>query len=109
MPTKRKRAPQLKERKARVRAKPTLDRDLLLQTLAGYAEVNKITAAERRARLKTMTDAEAREIFESLYETWKRSGQLAGGNWEALARRKIEYKIQIRRAFESLAKAKGLI
>lgn len=109
MPTKRKRSPQVKETKARYRTRSKLDRDIVLQTLAGYAEVNKITAAERRARLKTMTDAEAREMFESLYETWKRSGQLAGGNWEALARRKIEHKIQIRRAFESLAKAKGLI
>jgi hypothetical protein len=46
-----------------------LDRDILRQTLAGHAEANRITEAERRARLKTMTDAEAREIFASLYET----------------------------------------
>ncbi len=88
---------------------PKLDRDILLQTLAGYAEVNRITDAERRARLKTMTDAEAREIFASLYETWKRSGKLAGGNWEALARSKIEHKIRVRQAFEALARRNNLI
>ncbi|MBI3359671.1 MAG: hypothetical protein HY023_00995 [Chloroflexi bacterium] len=88
---------------------PKLDRDILLQTLAGYAEVNKITEATRRAQLKTMTDAEAREIFASLYETWKRTGQQAGGNWEAIARRKLEHKIGMRQAFEALARRKGLI
>lgn len=109
MPTKRKRAPQVKETKARYRAKSKLDRDILLQTLAGYAEVNKITAAERDARMKTMTDAEAMRIFVSLYETWKRTGKQAGGNWDALARWKLEQKIQIRKAFETFARAKGLI
>lgn len=87
---------------------PKLDRDILLQTLAGYAEVNKITEAERRARLKRMTDAEARDIFASLYKTWKLSGKRAGGNWEALARRKIEHKIRVRQAFEALSRLRGL-
>ncbi|MEK7278181.1 MAG: hypothetical protein AAB427_12595, partial [Chloroflexota bacterium] len=75
----------------------------------GYAEVNKITAAERDARMKTMTDAEAMRIFVSLYETWKQTGKQAGGNWDALARWKLEQKIQIRKAFETFARAKGLI
>ena len=109
MPTKRKRPPQVKETKARYRAKSKLDRDILLQTLAGYAEVNRITAAESAARMKTMTDAEAMRIFVSLYETWKQTGKQAGGNWDALARWKLEQKIQIRKAFETFARAKGLI
>ena len=85
-----------------------LDRDILLQTLAGYAEVNKITEAERRARLKTMTDAAAREIFASLYETWKQSGKRAAGDWEALARHRIEHHLRVRQALEVLAKNTGL-
>ncbi len=32
------------------------DRALLLQTLAGYTEVNRITAAERCQRLQTITN-----------------------------------------------------
>ncbi len=109
MPGKRKRAPQMKETKAQYRIRSKLDRDIVLQTLAGYAEVNKITAAERDARLKMMTDAEAMSIFASLYETWKRTGKQAGGNWEALASWKLEQKIRTRKAFEVFARAKGLI
>ena len=86
-----------------------LDREILRQTLAGYAEVNKITEAERRARLKTMTDAEPLAIFASLYELWERSGKRAGGDWEALSRRVIEHKIRVRKDFETLARRKGLI
>ena len=86
-----------------------LDREITLQTLKGYAIVNQITEAERRARLKTMTDAEALEIFASLYNTWKRTGKQAGGDWEALARRRLEHKIRMRQAFEALARYKGLI
>ncbi len=86
-----------------------LDRDIVLQTLAGYAEVNRITEAERRARLKSMTDTQAREIFSALYETWKRSGKQAGGEWGALARLKVEHKIKVRQAFEALARRRGLI
>lgn len=88
---------------------PHIDRDILLQTLAGYAEVNRIAEEERRARLKQMTDAEARGIFECLYETWKQTGKQAGGDWEALARLRLEPKIAVRRAFEALARHKGLI
>jgi hypothetical protein len=86
-----------------------LDREIVLKTLRGYAIVNQITEAERRARLKTMTDAEAREIFDSLYDTWKRTGKQAGGDWEALARRELEDKIRVRRAFEALARRRGLM
>ncbi len=84
-----------------------LDRVTVLQTLRGYAIVNKITEAERRARLQTMTDAEARAIFVALYVTWKKTGRQAGGDWEALARQKMEYHLQLRRAFETLARHKG--
>ncbi len=86
-----------------------LDREITLQTIKGYAIVNQITEAERRARLKTMTDAEALEIFASLYDTWKRTGKQAGGDWEALTRRRLEHKIRVRQAFEALARRKGLI
>ncbi|MBM4425041.1 MAG: hypothetical protein FJ030_16960 [Chloroflexi bacterium] len=87
---------------------PKLDRDLLRQTLAGYAEVNRITEAERRARLKTMTDAESRVIFDDLCATWERLGK-SGGDWERVNRWRIEQKIALRQAFERLARAKGLI
>jgi len=56
-----------------------LDRETLLQTLRGYAEVNAITEAERHARLAKMTSAESWAVFESLYEVWERAGRRAGG------------------------------
>jgi hypothetical protein len=87
---------------------PKLDREILRQTLAGFAEVNKITEAERRARLKTMTDAEARAIFDDLCASWERLGK-GGGDWERVNRWRIEQKINVRQAFERLARAKGLI
>lgn len=46
--------------------KTKLNREIVLRTMRGYAEVNRITEAERRARLQHMTDAEARAIFEGL-------------------------------------------
>ena len=86
-----------------------VDRDILLKTLAGYEEVNRITTSERRARLKSMTPQESMEIFVALYETWEKSGKKSGGDWEAIKRRKLEDKIRLRRAFETLALKKGLI
>jgi hypothetical protein len=97
----------LNRQAARVLA-PKLDRDILLQTLAGYAQVNRFTAAERRARLKRMTDAKSLAVVASLCETWTRSGRQAAGNREALARRELEHKLQLRQAFEALARSKGL-
>ena len=87
----------------------TLDRELLLQTLQGYEEVNRITAQERRARLKSMTREQSLAIFAALYETWEKSGKKSGGDWDRIAKRKLEEKIRLRRTFESLARAKGLI
>ncbi len=86
-----------------------LDRETLLQTLRGYAEVNAITEAERHARLAKMTSAESWAVFESLYEVWERAGRRAGGDWEALARRRLEEAVVVRKAFERLARHKGLI
>jgi hypothetical protein len=84
---------------------PKLDRDTLLQTLAGYAEANAIAEAERRARLAAMTEAQARAIFDDLCATGYRQTQ-AGGDWERLNRWRIEQKIALRRALDRLARAK---
>jgi hypothetical protein len=81
----------------------------LLKTLRGYAEVNAITEAERRARLARMTSADSWAIFVGLYEAWERTGKQAGGNWEALARRRLEEAVRVREVFEKLARHKGLI
>ena len=43
-----------------------LNREVVLKTLRGFEEVNRITEAERRERLANMTDEEARAIFDDL-------------------------------------------
>lgn len=86
-----------------------LDPEIVRQTMAGFAEVNKITEAERKARLKSMTDAEAWGIFASLYDMWKRTGADAGGDWNALAEYRLAHHLRVRDAFEALARRKGLI
>jgi len=87
----------------------SIDRDILFQTLRGYAEVNAITEAERRERLARISSAENWEIFDALYETWEITGKRAGGNWEAIARQRLADAIALRRAFEVVARRKGLI
>ena len=44
-----------------------LNREIVLQTLKGYEEVNRITARERRERVGRMTDKEARKLFNDLH------------------------------------------
>ena len=86
-----------------------LSKDLLRQTLRGYAEINEITSAERAAVLAQMTRSESWAIFDALYETWKRTGQRAGGEWEALAEQRLADEIALRRTFEEIARRKGLL
>jgi Ser/Thr protein kinase RdoA (MazF antagonist) len=88
---------------------PKLDRQLVIRTLAGYAEVNKITEAERRAWLAAMTGAQARALFDDLCASWDHSAASSGADWQSLDRWRIEQKIAVRRAFERLAQAQGLV
>ena len=87
----------------------TLSKDLLNQTLRGYAEVNQITSAERAAALEQVTRGENWAMFDALYEAWKRTGQQAGGDWEALAKQRLADAIALRRTFELIARHKGLL
>ena len=86
-----------------------IDKEILLQTLRGYAEVNKITEAENRQRLAVLTHEQSQKIFEMLYDVWERTGKKAGGNLEALRAQDLEAHIEVRKAFEALALHKGLI
>jgi hypothetical protein len=87
----------------------TLNKDIVLQTLRGYAEVNEIASAERAAALAKMTRRECWAAFDTLYDAWKRTGQHAGGDWEALDEQRLAEAIALRRAFEVTARRKGLL
>ncbi len=86
-----------------------LNKDIVYQTVRGYAEVNEIASAERAAALAHMTRREGWEIFDALYDAWKRTGQQAGGDWEALAEKRLAEAVALRHAFELAAKRKGLL
>jgi len=88
--------------------KARIDAEILRQTLAGYAQVNQITADERRARLRALSDSEAHALFDDLCDTHQRMGR-HDGDWEKLDRLRLEQKRAIRPAFERLARAKGLL
>jgi len=88
---------------------PVINRDILLQTLRGYSEVNRITEAERQAHLAHLTSTEAWAEFKSLYAIWLQTGRQAGGDWAALSERKLEEALVLRKAFATLAQRKGLI
>jgi hypothetical protein len=81
---------------------PRIDLDILLQTLAGYAEANAVAEAERRARLQTMTEPQARAIFNDLCATWYRQ-VMDGGDWERFDQWRIQHKIVLRQALDRLA------
>ncbi len=78
-----------------------LDPEIVRQTLAGYAVVNEIAEAERRARLQIMTDEDARVIFDDLCETWERMNKKVVDTPRFNAWR-IEHKIALRRALLQL-------
>jgi hypothetical protein len=82
----------------------TLNKDIVLQSLRGYAEANGIASSERAATLAQMTRAESWAIFNTLYNTWKRTGRQAGGDWEALAEQRLAEDIALRKAFEMAAR-----
>lgn len=79
------------------------------EMIRAYAAASDFLEAERMAWLMRMTPEESREIFEALYALWSQTGREAGGNWEALERLKVDHLIEQRRAFERLARRKGLL
>jgi hypothetical protein len=86
-----------------------LNKDLVLQTLRGYAEANEIASSERAATLSRVTRQDSWATFSALYDTWKRTGQQAGGNWEALAEQRLAEAVALRKTFEKIAWRKGLL
>ena len=86
-----------------------LNKDIVQQTLRGYAEANEIASAERAAALAQLTRQESWATFDALYDAWKRTGQQAGGNWEALAKQRLAEAVALRKAFETFARRRGLL
>ena len=82
-----------------------LDREITLKTLRGYAEVNRITQAERRARLRRLTDDEARDILDRLYHDPGKF--IAGEDQTRLMNIRLQHHLKVRKAMAKLAQVKG--
>lgn len=90
--------PQLNERQ----------KQMIRETLAGYAAANEYLEQERKERLARLTPEEARAISDALNATWKPPDMD-----DPVVRRReeerLEAKLVVRRAFYKLAQAQGLI
>jgi hypothetical protein len=89
-------------------AKPQLA-EALHETLAGYARANSVIEDERMERLPQMTPEQARAIFDQLVEGWESASGSSRTGLERLDLWRAETLVAVRRAFERLAKAEGLM
>jgi len=81
---------------------------ILREMLAGYAVANEVIRIEKREWLQGMTPAESWATYEGLVAFGRRL-QGDPASLEVLEQRRIEDHLHMRRIFERLAKAKGLI
>jgi len=83
-------------------AEKKLNKRAIRQTFAGYARADRFIEAEKRAWLQSLTDEQARQIFDDLNQDgddWKKFA----GDMSMLEIRRLESKIQGRRIFDLLS------
>ncbi|MBU1662602.1 MAG: hypothetical protein KKD28_14150 [Chloroflexi bacterium] len=81
----------------------SLDREIVLKTLRGYAEVNRITEAERRARLKHLTDDQARDAFDALNDS---VAEMSADEKARLAQFRLEHHLKVRQIMKLVAQSR---
>ncbi len=81
-----------------------LDREIVLQTIRGYEEVNRITESERISRLKEMTVQESFRNFRELYQVWVKVGSRLGGNLARLDQRRLEETLVLREKLNEVSR-----
>ena len=74
----------------------------------GYARANAFLEAERIDRLARLTPEQARAEYDDLIESWDNRSDEAEG-LERLDLWCAETLISVRRAFETMARARGLL
>jgi hypothetical protein len=79
------------------------------EMMRAYGKASEFLEAERAEWLARLTPQEARMLFEQLYAVWEHDGGRAGGDWRALDQLHAEELVTIRRAFDRLARAQGLL
>lgn len=83
----------------------TLDAVVIREALAGYQAANDVVEAERRERLASMTDDEARAIDRELYGYWIGLPGWTKEGLERLEPLRLESLLAVRQAFARLAAA----
>ncbi len=84
--------------------KKKLNKQLVRQTLRGYARANKFIEAEKRAWLSRLTPKESWELFDDLYRSWKQMRKKSSDGWKTLEQRRLEEKVALRRTLDRAAK-----
>lgn len=81
---------------------------MILKTLAGYAAANEVIEKERAERLARLTPEQAIELGHDLEASWEASAPSQAG-LDRLESWRLETKLKVRRAFDAMARARGLI
>ncbi len=84
-----------------------MDRAQIAEMIRAYGRAAPVLEKERLRWLARLTPQEARAHYESLYEAWERGGRLAGGDWRALDRWRLETKLAVRQTFALLAASRS--
>jgi hypothetical protein len=82
-----------------------IDREILIRTMHGYEEVNRITDLERRTRLKALTEEEARSSFNYLCQDMTRL--IVTEDQITLTNHRLQHHLRVRKAMLILAQTKG--
>ena len=81
-------------------------RTLVRQTLEGYRRMNELTEQELMQRLPKMTEQQAREEFEELWEVWEHTRKhYPDPKGDAtMDRLHLEFLVERRRKFDKIAR-----
>jgi len=85
-----------------------MDKAVIREMLAGYAAANAVIERERAEWLADLTQERALEIARDLEASWEASAASHEG-LDRLEPWRLEAKLKVRRAFEALARARGLL
>jgi hypothetical protein len=84
-----------------------IDRHEVRETLAGYGRANDVMDEERAEWLRNLTVEEAFRIYEDLCETAERF-PLSADEAESLHQWRMETLLAMRRAFDAVARKRGV-
>lgn len=85
-----------------------MDKKRIAEALEGYARASAFIESERIERLARLTPEEARAEFDDLIEGWEALPD-KGQDLHRLEAWRLETLLAVRRAFEQIARSRGLL